>query len=135
MEIIDKKEFAAAILSVDNKTFVIYIAALTKPIIIPIYPSCQTQVTLLKSEKTEILAEYSNFSDIFLLDSVEELPEHTRINDYSINLLNNKQLTYGSIYSLRPMELEILKTYIKVNLDKGFIRPSKSFAATPILFV
>ena len=33
------------------------------------------------------------------------------------------------------MELETLKTYIKANLASGFIRPSKSPADAPILFV
>ena len=33
------------------------------------------------------------------------------------------------------MELETLKTYIETNLANGFIRPSKSPAGAPILFV
>ena len=33
------------------------------------------------------------------------------------------------------MELETLKTYIKAKLASDFIRPSKSSASTPILFV
>ena len=42
IEIIDKKEFAAAALNADDKTFVVHIAALAEPTTIPIYPSCQT---------------------------------------------------------------------------------------------
>ena len=38
------------------------------------------------------------------------------------------------IYSLRPVELEILKTYIKTNLANNFIRPSKSPTGAPIFF-
>ena len=55
-----------------------------------IHPSYQGQVALLTSDKTEILTEYSNFSNNFSSDSMVELPEYTRINDYCINLLNNK---------------------------------------------
>jgi hypothetical protein len=32
-------------------------------------------------------------------------------------------------------ELQELRTYIKVNIDKGFIRPSKSLARYPVMFV
>ena len=64
-----------------------------------------------------------------------ELPEHIGINDHSIDLLDDKQLSYSSIYSLRPVELEKLKTYIKAKLASGFIRLSKSSAGALILFV
>ena len=40
VEIIDKKELAAAALNIDNITFVVYVAALIEPITISIYPSC-----------------------------------------------------------------------------------------------
>ena len=87
------------------------------------------------SEENGILAEYSNFSNIFSSDSTVELSEHTRINDHPIDLLDNKQPPYGPIYSLGLVELETLKTYIETNLASGFIRPSKSPAGAPILFV
>ena len=100
-----------------------------------IHPSYPAQVAALTSEETGIPAEYSDFSDIFSSDSTAELPEYTRINDPPINLLDNKQLPYNLIYSLGPVELETLKTYIEANLASGFIRPSKSPAGAPILFV
>ena len=135
VEIIDKKEFAAAVLNTDNETFVVHVAALAEPTTMPIHPSCQAQVAALTSEETGIPAEYSDFSDVFSSDSAAELPEHTRINDHLINLLDDKQPRYGPIYSLGPVELETLKTYIKANLASGFIRPSKFSADAPILFV
>ena len=135
IEIIDKREFAAAVLNVDNEIFVMYVAALAEPTTIPIHPSCQAQVTALTSEKTGILAKYSDFSNVFSSDSAAELPEHTEINDHPINLLDDKQPPYGLIYSLKPIELETLKTYIEANLANNFIRPSKSLAGAPILFV
>ena len=64
-----------------------------------------------------------------------ELPEHTRINDHPINLLDDKQPPYGPIYSLEPVELEMLKTYIKANLANSFIRPYLFLVGAPILFV
>ena len=135
VEIIDKREFAVAALNADDEIFVVYIAALAEPTTISIYPSCQAQVATLTSEETRIPAEYSDFSNVFSSDSAAELLEHTRINNHLINLLDNKQPLYGLIYSLGPMELETLKTYIEANLASGFIRPSKSPTGAPILFV
>ena len=135
VKIIDKREFAAEVPNADNKTFIVHIAALAKQIIIPIYSSCQAQITSLMSEETRISIKYSDFSNIFLSDSVAELPEYNRISDHSINLPDNKQQHYGPIYSLELIELKALKTYIKVNLASGFIKPSKSSASASILFV
>ena len=87
------------------------------------------------SKETEISVKYSNFSNVFFLDSAAELPEHTGINNQLINLLDNKQPPDGPIYSLGPVKLEMLKTYIKANLASNFIRAFKSPAGAPILFV
>ena len=62
------------------------------------------------------------------------LPEQTKLNEHAIKLEEGKQPFYGSIYSLGPVELETLKTYIKTHLKTGFIQPSKSPAGAPILF-
>ena len=91
VEIIDKKEFAAAALNVDDETFVVHVAALAKPTTVPIYHSYKVQVIVLTSEETRILAEYSDISNVFSLDSLAELPEYMKINDHPINLLDNMQ--------------------------------------------
>ena len=135
VKIIDIKKFAAAALNADDEIFVVYVAALAKPTTIPIHPSCQAQVAELTSEETGIPTEYFDFFNVFSSNSAAELPEHTGINDHPINLLDNKQPPYGPIYSLEPVELETLKTYIEANLANSFIRPSKFLAGTPILFI
>ena len=56
------------------------------------------------------------------------------MNEHAIELEEGKQPPFGPIYSLGPVELEILKTYIETNLANGFIWPSKSLAGAPILF-
>ena len=56
------------------------------------------------------------------------------MNEHAIKLEEDKQPPFGPIYSLGPVELETLKTYIETNLANGFIRPSKSPAGAPILF-
>ena len=62
------------------------------------------------------------------------LPERTELNEHAIELEEGKQPPYGPIYSLGPVELETLKTYIETHFKTGFIRPSKSPAGAPILF-
>ena len=64
-----------------------------------------------------------------------ELSKYCKINNYPINILDDKQLLYSLIYSLIPIKLEILKTYIKTNLTSSFIKSSKFFSGTLILFV
>ncbi len=56
------------------------------------------------------------------------------MNDHAIELDEGKQPHYDPIYSLGPVELETLKTYIETNLKNRFIRPSKTPASVPILF-
>ena len=57
------------------------------------------------------------------------------MNKYSIKLKSNKQLLDEPIYSLGLVELEILKTYIKIDLVTGFIWLSKFSASVYIFFV
>ena len=83
---------------------------------------------------TKVPAKYSDFADVFSPDLTTELSEHTKINTHAIDLEEGKQPLYGPIYSLGLVELEILKTYIEINLANGFIRPSKFSAGAPILF-
>ena len=78
--------------------------------------------------------KYLDFADVFSKKSAAVLLEYTEINIHVINLEEGKQPLYGSIYSLGPMELKTLKTYIKTNLANGFIRLFKSFADATILF-
>ena len=124
-----------AALNADDEIFVVYVAALTEPTTIPIDSSYYAEVATPMSEKNGIFAEYSNFFNIFSSDSTTELLKHTRINYHPINLLEDKQLFYSSIYILGQVDLEILKTYIEANLASGFIRPSKSPFGILILFV
>lgn len=56
------------------------------------------------------------------------------MNNHAIELENGKQPLYKPIYSLGPVELEILKTYIKIYLKTGFIQPFKSPVSSSILF-
>ena len=65
---------------------------------------------------------------------MSELPENTGMNEYIIKLEKTKQPTFSPIYSLKFVELETLKTYIKTIIANNFIRPFKSPAGAPIFF-
>ena len=99
-----------------------------------IQDEAQVGALLFDEAPTEVPAEYSNYSNVFLAKNAAELPENIGMNEYTIELEEGKQPPFGPIYSLGPVELETLKTYIKTNLANGFIRPSKSPAGAPILF-
>ena len=100
-----------------------------------IHPAREAQLALPLAEKVIVPLEYSDFADVFSEKSANVLPERTRANEHAIELEKGKQPSYGPIYSLGPVELETLKTYIKTNLANGFIWTSKSLAGAPILFV
>ena len=68
------------------------------------------------------------------MKNVAELPENIKINEHAIKLEKSKQPSFEHIYSLKLVELETLKIYIKTNLANGFIQPFKSPIRAFILF-
>lgn len=80
-------------------------------------------------------SKYSEFAGIFCFKQVIELREHMSINDYAMDLVENKQLPYNRINSIRPLKLKTVKTFIKTNLANNFIKSSKSLADAHIFFV
>lgn len=121
-----KKEFVVAALNLEDEIFIVYVASLA--ISYEIHFFYKAQIVLLKFNKalTIICSGYSYFADVFFLELTRELLEYTKINNQAIKLVDIKQSLYRLIYSLKLMKLEILKTYIKVNLPNKFIRSSKS---------
>ena len=86
-------------------------------------------------DKPTIIPEiYKEYSDVFSKIDADILPEN-RPYDCPIDIKEGSEPPFGPIYSLSLLELKVLKEYIEDNLRKGFIRPSKSPAASPILFV
>ena len=132
VELIDKKEFAKAALDKNSETFVVHVAFFS--LVTGIYPDRKAQIASLLTKEVKILDKYSDFTNVFLEQKALVLPEHTKFNEHAIDLEDGKQPPYGPIYSLGPVELETLKTYIKTHLKTGFIRLSKSPAGAPILF-
>ena len=94
----------------------------------------QVGVLLFDKASTKVSTEYFDYSNIFSAEYIIEFLKNTRINKHIIKLEEDKQLLFGSIYSLGLVELETLKTYIKTNLANGFIWPFKSPIEAFILF-
>lgn len=97
----------------------------------------KAQIVLLKSDGvfTIILLGYADFPDVFSSILAMELLDHTKINNYTMNLIDSKQPFYEIIYSLEPMKLVTLKTYIKINLTNNFIKSSKFLTIAPIFII
>ena len=121
VELINKKEFAKAALDENSETFVVHVASLNLAPTPGIHPDRAAQIALLLTEEVKIPEEYSDFTDVFLEEKALVLPEQTESNQHAIELEEGKQPPYGPIYSLGPVELETLKTYIKTHLKTGFI--------------
>ena len=81
----------------------------------------QVKALLFDKTSTTIPIEYSNYNNVFSLENIVKHPEYFRINNYVIEIKKSKQLFFRSIYSLKPVKLEILKTYIKTNLANSSI--------------
>ena len=101
-----------------------------------IYSKKQAQVRALLFDKAfiKVSEKYSDYNNNFLAENTVELPENTGINEYAIKLEKSKQSPFSSIYSLKLVELEILKIYIKTNLANDFIRLFKFLAKASIFF-
>ena len=133
VKIIDQKEFAKAVLDENIEAFVVHVSFLE--LRMTIEPAREAQLALLLTEKVTVPVKFSDFADVFLEKSANVLPERTGANKHAIKLEEGKQPPYGPIYSLGPIELKTVKTYIETNLANGFIQASKSPAGAPILFV
>ena len=105
-----------------------------KKILVHSERQAQVRALLFNKAPTKVLAEYSDYSDVFLVKNAVKLSENSGINEHAIKLEEDKQLLFGSIYSLGPIEFKTLKTYIKTNLANGFIRLFKSSTKVSILF-
>ncbi|KAF4332523.1 gag polymerase env poly [Fusarium beomiforme] len=83
---------------------------------------------------TEVPPEFREFIDVFSSEKASGIPEYKN-TDHRIDLLPGKSPPYGPIYPLSQLELKELRQYLDDNLASGRIRPSKSPAGAPILFV
>ncbi len=107
VELIGKKKFAVAALDPEHETFIVHVVALSVDLGDEIYPSRRAQIAHLKADEvfTEVPSEYADFVDVFSPKLAAKLTEHTGINDYAIEFMDDWQPPYGPIHSLWPVEL------------------------------
>jgi hypothetical protein len=82
----------------------------------------------------EIPEEYRDLADVFSKAKADQLPPHRGSLDHSIPLEEGAKPSFGPIYNLSELELQVLKEYIDEHLSKGFLRPSSSPYGAPVLF-
>lgn len=87
-----------------------------------------------KPEEFQLPEELQEFQDVFSPKEAEKLPPH-RPGDHHIELTPGAKLPFGPLYGMSRDELTALREWLDENLRKGFIRPSSSPVASPVLFV
>ena len=78
--------------------------------------------------------EYCNYADVFSKEKASELPPHRNYN-LKIDLEEGTSPPLGTLYSLSPVKLSTLQTFINENLNTGFIHPTTSSHAALVLIV
>ncbi len=91
VELIRKKEFAATALNPEHKAFIVHVAALSIDLGDKMNLSRRAQIAYLKADEApiKVLSEYADFADVFLPNLVVKLPEHMKINDHAIELVDD----------------------------------------------
>ena len=86
-----KKKVAAATLDPKYKVFIVHIAALSVNSDNEIHPSKKVQIAYLKVDEASIKVstKYADFADIFSPKLAAKLHKYMKINDYTIELVDN----------------------------------------------
>jgi hypothetical protein len=77
----------------------------------------------------EYLADYAN---VFSNENASILPVHNKL-DHAIETKDGEP-PFRPLYNLSQSELQVLRTYLKESMKKGWIRRSTSLAGAPVLF-
>ncbi|CCO32319.1 hypothetical protein RSOLAG1IB_12549 [Rhizoctonia solani AG-1 IB] len=83
---------------------------------------------------TLIPPEYHKFAQVFGKEEFKVLPPHWDYN-IGIELTPDASLFHGPIYRVTDAESQALKEHLESEVATGKIRPSKSPAGAPVMFV
>ncbi|KAL2695022.1 hypothetical protein AAEP93_005845, partial [Penicillium crustosum] len=86
------------------------------------------------TDLSRVPPELEGYLDVFDHEKASTLPI-SKASDHAIEIEEGKTPPYGPIYPLSRTELKELWAYLVENIKKKRIRPSKSPAGAPILFV
>ena len=85
--------------------------------------------------KKKVPQKYHSELEVFMKQDADQLPPH-RPEDHEIKLMEGTTAPYARNYKpMSTQELEAVRKYLDEHLGKGFIRPSSSSAAAPVLIV
>ncbi len=83
----------------------------------------------------KISFEFRKFDDVFSLKNEKILASHKENVDHAIELKNDKQSSYESLYNLFNFELKTLRLYLDDALTRDIIKHSMSSIEASVLFV
>jgi hypothetical protein len=87
-----------------------------------------------KQEESILPTQYLPWKEVFEQKAAERFPgKHPW--DHAIELRDDFKPKKGKIYPLNPLQQNMLDEWIKEQLAKGYIQPSKSPQASPFFFV
>lgn len=87
-----KKEFGIVIFDLDNKNFVVYITILiNSDLDLEIHPYHRAHIAFLKVDKAliSIFFKYANFLNVFSKDLIAKFSKNRKINNHTINLVED----------------------------------------------
>ena len=87
-----------------------------------------------QQEESALPTQYLPWKEVFEQQASERFPGK-RPWDHAIELKEDFKPKKGKIYPLSPLQQNTLDEWIKEQLNKGYIRPSKSPQASPFFFV
>ena len=135
VNIIKLEDFAELAINKNANCFAIHVSQVMSANEPSMHQDRQDHIARANVARTVNLpSEYVKYFDIFSNSDTAELPSHEP-TDHVIDLIDEKQPSYGPIYSLNEVELNTLRGYIETNLANDFIRSSTSPTGSPILFV
>ncbi len=79
--------------------------------------------------------EFKEFDDVFSLKNEKILASHKERIDHVIELKDDKQSCYQSLYNLFNFELKTLRLYLDDALTRDIIKHSMNSIETSVLFV
>ena len=96
IELVGKKEFAAAALDPEHEIYIVHVRSVSSDTslnsLLDVHPSHRLQLSglIAKEALTKVSAKYLDFVDVFSSDLVSELLKHTGINNHTIELVDSQ---------------------------------------------
>ena len=87
-----------------------------------------------KTPKELVPPMFHDYLTVFEQTALERMPVH-KPWDHAIDLKPGFQPKKGKIYLLSPDEQKEVQDFLLVQLEKGYIRPSKSPQTSPVFFI